>query len=67
MEAYTVSLTKSSRFRNKLIPYFTGEERMIDFGKSYRHSKIGFYASSIFNFKLERHRKTKENNVPQKT
>jgi hypothetical protein len=25
---------------------------MIDFGKSYRHSKIGFYASSTFNFDL---------------
>lgn len=52
MEVYIVSFIKFSRFRNNLIFYFIGGERMIDFGKFYRYLKIGFYVSSIFNFDL---------------
>lgn len=34
METHIVRLTKSSRFRNNLIPYFTGGKTMVDFGTS---------------------------------
>lgn len=54
--AHSVSLTYSRKFRNNLITYFTGGERIMDFGKSCKVSMLAvffFSISIIFFFKID--------------